>query len=556
MATIVSTFTTAQIAGLTTAQIAVLSTADIASLNTSQVSAGLTTAQIQSLNTKQIVALTTAQVATLTTAQVQALETADLQALTTSNIAALTTASVAALTTAQITSLVTKQIVALKTAQVAGLTTAQVQALETADLKVLSSSNIVALSTAQVAALTTAQISALTTAQIAILETADVAALTTSQIVALASSQVAVLKTAQVAGLTTAQVQALETADLKVLSSSHIVALSTAQVAALTTAQIQTLTTIQVEALSSTQIQALTTSQVAFLDLSTPLILDLNNDGVKTRSITEGTTFDVLATGNKINTGWVSSEDGLLVFDRNNDGIINDGSELFGSATVLANKQQATDGFVALAELDSNKDQLLTSADKEWNELKVWVDKNSDGVSAKEELLTLDSLNITKLNLTSEQVTIKDNGNLVGLVSNYQTSDGATHELADVWFVVDDSQVADSVSESGSIIEDDLRTRVTGLAQAISSFDDSQFTEVNSPAKAVSALAGTLQPTGNAAVAAGVIGLVDALRKFETSGNLTANLVKPNDVLQVEIKEQAALLVTPQDSSKGGFLAS
>jgi hypothetical protein len=351
-------------------------------------------------------------------------------------------------------------------------------------------------------------------------------------------------------------VQALETADLKVLSSSHIVALSTAQVAALTTAQLQTLTTIQVEALSSTQIQALTTAQVAFLDLSTPLILDLNNDGVKTRSISEGTTFDILATGNKINTGWVSSEDGLLVFDRNNDGLINDGSELFGSATVLANAQQAVDGFVALADLDSNADKMITSADKAWNDLNVWVDKNSDGVSTKEELLTLDSLNITKLDLTPQKVSIKDNGNLVGLVSTYQTADGVNHELADAWFVVDDTQEVSAAPESVGVVEDELRTRVTGLAQAISSFNEADFNAMDSSAKSVSgALAGNQQTTDTTVVAAGVIGMVDALRKFDATGNVSTNLLKPNDVLHVEVKDQA-MLIAPQDASKDGFLAS
>jgi hypothetical protein len=364
-----------------------------------------------------------------------------------------------------------------------------------------------------------------------------------------------VLKTAQVAGLTTAQVQALETADLKVLSSSHIVALSTAQVAALTTAQLQTLTTIQVEALSSTQIQALTTAQVAFLDLSTPLILDLNNDGVKTRSISEGTTFDILATGNKINTGWVSSEDGLLVFDRNNDGLINDGSELFGSATVLANAQQAVDGFVALADLDSNADKMITSADKAWNDLNVWVDKNSDGVSTKEELLTLDSLNITKLDLTPQKVSIKDNGNLVGLVSTYQTADGVNHELADAWFIVDDTQEVSAAPESVGVVEDELGTRVTGLAQAISSFNEADFNAMDSSAKSVSALAENQQTTDTTVVAAGVIGMVDALRKFDATGNVSTNLLKPNDVLHVEVKDQA-MLIAPQDASKDGFLAS
>ncbi|MBK6559925.1 MAG: hypothetical protein IPG16_22950 [Comamonadaceae bacterium] len=73
----------------------------------------------------------------------------------------------------------------------------------------------------------------------------------------------------------------------------------------------------------------------------TPLVLDLNGDGITTQSISAGTEFDLLAGGRKIHTGWVSGGDGLLVLDRNHDGVINDGSELFGEATRLSSGETA-----------------------------------------------------------------------------------------------------------------------------------------------------------------------------------------------------------------------
>jgi hypothetical protein len=79
---------------------------------------------------------------------------------------------------------------------------------------------------------------------------------------------------------------------------------------------------------------------------------------------------------------------------------------------------------------------------------------------------------------------------------------------------------------------------------------------MDSSAKSVSgALAGNQQTTDTTVVAAGVIGMVDALRKFDATGNVSTNLLKPNDVLHVEVKDQA-MLIAPQDASKDGFLAS
>jgi hypothetical protein len=61
--------------------------------------------------------------------------------------------------------------------------------------------------------------------------------------------------------------------------------------------------------------------------------------------------------------GWVGKDDGLLVFDKNNNGKIDDGSELFGNNTILSNGNKAANGFEALKDLDSNLKQqkVLTS---------------------------------------------------------------------------------------------------------------------------------------------------------------------------------------------------
>ena len=59
-----------------------------------------------------------------------------------------------------------------------------------------------------------------------------------------------------------------------------------------------------------------------------PVVLDLNGDGVKLTSYNDSeVTFDVDNDGKQERTGWVSSEDGILVEDQNGDGIINNITE-------------------------------------------------------------------------------------------------------------------------------------------------------------------------------------------------------------------------------------
>ncbi|HET8870129.1 MAG TPA: hypothetical protein VFM48_06765, partial [Aquabacterium sp.] len=140
--------------------------------------------------------------------------------------------------------------------------------------------------------------------------------------------------------------------------------------------------------------------------------------------------------------GWVSSSDGLLVWDKNGDGKINDGSELFGTATKLENGQRAGDGYTAMSALDSNHDGILSATDAHFKDLKVWVDTNHNGITDAGEMKSLHDLGIVSLDLHAQKGTAIDNGNLLGLVSSYTTTDGKQHAMADVWFSKDTSGAA------------------------------------------------------------------------------------------------------------------
>jgi hypothetical protein len=94
-----------------------------------------------------------------------------------------------------------------------------------------------------------------------------------------------------------------------------------------------------------------------------PLALDLDGDGIETVSANSGITFDFDGDGLKTGTGWVKGDDAFLVLDRNANGTIDTGKELFGVDTVKSNGQKATDGFDALRDLDSNADGVFNAAD-------------------------------------------------------------------------------------------------------------------------------------------------------------------------------------------------
>ena len=396
--------------------------------------------------------------------------------------------------------------------------------------------------------------------------------MTTTDIAALTTAQIQTLTTSQLASLTTNQIAAMETTDLVTLKTTQIQSLTTAQVQSLTTSQIAAMTTRQVESLTTTQMAALTTTQVqGHLALGTPIILDLNGDGVKTLSVSDGVNFDLFATGKKVSTGWVSGNDGLLVMDRNHDGVINDGSELFGSSTTMSNGQKATDGYAALRDLDTNHDGVLDSKDAAFADLQVWVDANSDGVTETGELKSLASLGITSISTQATADLSKDNGNLVGLTSSYQTSDGANHAAADVWFVAD-RQASTATDPAATTTTDaalastldfgttptaagtatpaapaaSLRTQVTGMAQAISSFGGVQADSAQSQAAGL-----TGSPGLNSQASPTLVSMVDAMKQFDANGNqlskqtpVAASLTSPSNVA-LQDPTKSSLLASP-----------
>jgi len=172
-----------------------------------------------------------------------------------------------------------------------------------------------------------------------------------------------------------------------------------------------------------------------------PLLIDLSGAGYLLTNITNGVSFDILANGKPRRLAWSAAASGVgfLALDRNGDGKIDNGSELFtgnspqpgpsrerggspvtptarnqGSAGASASARQAAagksgkrpgrNGFAALAVYDQpanggNGNGQIDAGDAVYSRLVVWVDKNHDGISQLDELFTLAQLGVTSISL-------------------------------------------------------------------------------------------------------------------------------------------------------------
>ena len=187
--------------------------------------------------------------------------------------------------------------------------------------------------------------------------------------------------------------------------------------------------------------------------ITSPLVLDLDGDGVETISRDQGVYFDHAGDGFAEKTGWVSPDDGLLAIDLNNDGKIENGTELFGNNTRLSTGETAANGFEALKEFDSNSDGIIDEFDRDFQALKVWQDLNLDGKTEELELKTLEELGITSINTDYFEQSQQQHDNQLIQTGLFANADSPSNELVDVWFKTDEAQ---SIYQGSSTSTDEL----------------------------------------------------------------------------------------------------
>lgn len=162
-----------------------------------------------------------------------------------------------------------------------------------------------------------------------------------------------------------------------------------------------------------------------------PLLLDLNRNGKI--DISRRAHFDFDKNGFKELSHWMSDGDGVLVMDRNGDGVVNDGTELFGDRTPLPDGTMARTGFEALAALDENGDGVVDASDGMFSSLKVWVDTNGDGISTSDELRSLEETGIKSIRLESaENGAVDEHGNVAARNGTFEWADGKTGAVGEM----------------------------------------------------------------------------------------------------------------------------
>lgn len=137
----------------------------------------------------------------------------------------------------------------------------------------------------------------------------------------------------------------------------------------------------------------------------TPILLDIEGDGFLLTSAERGVRFDIDGKGKRELLSWTAAgtDDGWLALDRNNNGTIDDGKELFGNYTQQPESTEPN-GFLALAVFDKpssggTSDSWITEKDSIFNSLLIWQDRNHNGFSEPGELTTLRALGITAISV-------------------------------------------------------------------------------------------------------------------------------------------------------------
>ena len=177
-----------------------------------------------------------------------------------------------------------------------------------------------------------------------------------------------------------------------------------------------------------------------------PLVIDLGKSGFELTGIEDGVHFDMDLNGFAEKTGWITGDDAFLALDLNGDGNINNSGELFGDRTLLSDGTYAKSGFEALAQYDYNLDGLIDAHDEIYNRLLIWQDKNKDGISTPDELMTLKEAGITSINLNyTEKISDKFNDSVLANISSVTFEDGTETTVGEFKFSSDRIDTKDNI---------------------------------------------------------------------------------------------------------------
>ncbi|SIP97922.1 T1SS-143 domain-containing protein [Rhizobium sp. RU33A] len=191
-----------------------------------------------------------------------------------------------------------------------------------------------------------------------------------------------------------------------------------------------------------------------------PIILDLDRNGFDLSSIGAGVTFDIDADGKADQIAW-TSDDGILAYDVDGNGQIDNGSEIF---TPDFNGGKFASGVAALASHDTNGDGKIDSGDAAFKDLKIWVDANNNGISDEGELSSLFDNGVTSISLTTDNTGGQEDGQTVFSTGTFTFADGSIGDFMEVGFDTIFGSDADPLTVMGTDGDDILHG---GMGQVV-----------------------------------------------------------------------------------------